>query len=337
MTLRVLVCGTGYGATYLQSLWNHESGLRLAGLLTRGSERSRALAQQWGVPLWRTVQEIPHQAIDLACVAVASPAGPSLTLDLLRRGIHVLAEHPIASEDLEAALGTARETGTTFHVNAHYADLETVAPFLATATACHHTAPPLFVSALTNPRALYSCIELISRIVGDGWGRPSPGGWVSDGRGVGGEVPFVTIQCTLNSTPLLLHIQRTVTAEDNGAHLWASHQITAGFPSGTLLLAETAGPVVWIPAYPSVAELASPAGPSLLARPSWSLLSPPPSTTGDFFFRIRDRANRIALWRIAEQIRTGRPWSEQSPEHLLGVSRAWSAILTALGPLEVVS
>jgi thiazolinyl imide reductase len=363
MSLRVLVCGTGYGATYPQALWNHDSDLRLAGILARGSERSRSLAAQWNVPLWRTLEEVPEKAIDLACVAVSAPAGAALTLALLQRGIHVLAEHPVAPEDLEAALAAARKSGVAYHVNSHYADLETVQPFLATAIACRRTSPLLFVSVMTNPRALFSVIELMGRIVpltpyplshplptaGRGGkereteleftAEQSPlSRWSGgDGRGAGGEGPFATVHGTFDNIPVLLQCQRLVTKEDDGSFLWASHHITAGFASGTLLLAETAGPALWIPALPSVAVLSSPAAPAYLAHPAWSLLSGPPPATGDFLFRLRDRANRLALRRIAEQIRTGRTWPEQAPEHLLGVSHAWRDILCRLGPFTVMN
>jgi yersiniabactin synthetase, thiazolinyl reductase component len=332
MSLRVLVCGTGYGATYPQALWHHDSDLRLAGILARGSERSRSLAAQWNVPLWRTSEEIPEKTIDLACVAVRAPAGTALTLDLLRRGIPVLAEHPVAPEDLEAALAAARESGVAYHVNSHYADLETVQPFLSAAIACRRTSPLLFISVMTNPRALFSVLELLGRIAS-----PLSQWQGGDGRGAGGEGPFVTIQGTLDNIPLLLQCQRLVTKEDDGSFLWASHHITAGFASGTLLLAETAGPALWIPAPASVTDLSSPAAPAVLANPAWTLLSGPPPATGDFLFRLRDLANRLALRRIAEQIRTGRTWPEQAAEHLLGVSHAWRDILCRLGPFEVVN
>jgi hypothetical protein len=93
---------------------------------------------------------------------------------------------------------------------------------------------------------------------------------------------------------------------------------------------------LWIPTSPSTEELASPDAAARLACPAWNLLSGPPPATGDFLFRLRDRANRLALRRIAEQIRTGRTWPEQSPAHLLAVSRAWNAILSCVGPFEVV-
>ncbi|HEX4961194.1 MAG TPA: Gfo/Idh/MocA family oxidoreductase [Thermoanaerobaculia bacterium] len=331
--MRVLVCGTGYGATYLQALWNNDSGLRLAAVLARGSERSRALARQWNVPFWQSAEEIAEageKAIDLACVAVGGPAGAALTLALLRRGIHVLAEHPVGPEEMAAALAAAREHGAIYHVNAHYADLETVEPFLTTAAACRRRSPPLFVTAATNPRALYSCIEIIGRLLG----ALEPFTFHAAIEEVRG--PLASVKGTAGGVPILIECQRSVTREDDGSFLWASHQVKAGFAEGTLMLAETAGPVLWIPASPSTAELASPGAAARLACPSWSLLSPPPPSTGDFLFRLRDRANRLALRRIADQIRTGRPASEQSEAHLLAVSRAWREILDCVGPLEVV-
>jgi thiazolinyl imide reductase len=328
--MRVLLCGTGYGSTYLQALWNHASGLRLTGILTRGSDRSRALASQAGVPFWSTVEEIPRTAIDLACVAVGGPAGTALTLALLGRGIHVLAEHPVAPEDMEAALAAAREHGVAFHVNAHYADLETVEPFLTAALACRRRSPPLFLSVTTNPRALYSAVELLGRILET----LEPMLFAQAASEI--QLPLASVHGTVAGTPLLLQCQRLVASEDDGSNLWASHQITAAFPEGTLTLAETAGPAVWVPAPPSLVDLAAPTAPARLAYPSWTLLSPPPPSTGDYLFQVRNRANRLALRRLAEQIRTGSTWSEQSPAHLLGVSRAWSAILECLGPFEVV-
>jgi thiazolinyl imide reductase len=331
--MRVLVCGTGYGATYLQALWNHDSRLRLAGILARGSERSRALARQWDVPFWQSVEEIPQagdNAIDLACVAAGGPAGAALTLALLRHGIHVLAEHPVAPEDMTAALAAAREHGAVYHVNAHYADLETVEPFLTAAAACGHRSPPLFITAATNPRALYSCVELIGRLLGT----LEPFAFHATGENAGG--PLAAVAGTAGDVPILVLCQRGVTREDDGSFLWASHQVKAGFAEGTLMLAETAGPVLWVPASPSTAELASPGAAARLACPSWTLLSGPAPATGDFLFSLRDRANRLALRRIAEQIRTGRTWSEQSEAHLLAVSRAWNEILGCVGPFEVI-
>ena len=75
---RVVVCGTGFGRVYLSAF--REPGpdfpFRLTGVLGRGSARSKACAQRYGVPLLTDPDEVPRHA-DLACVVVpkASAAG----------------------------------------------------------------------------------------------------------------------------------------------------------------------------------------------------------------------------------------------------------------------
>ncbi|HKH50045.1 MAG TPA: Gfo/Idh/MocA family oxidoreductase [Thermoanaerobaculia bacterium] len=327
--MRVVVCGTGYGASYLQALWNHPSGLRLAGILARGSGRSQALARQWGVPLWRSPDEIPQGAVDAACVAVGWPAGRELALAFLRRGVPVLAEHPMEPGDVEEALAAAREHGTVFHLNSHYADLETVQPFLAACAAARQRSRPLFVSAMSNPRALYSCVDLLARALGTL--QPFeirsivPGGTLP---------PLVPLQGTAAGIPLLLQCHRLVSAVDDGSAAWTSHHVVIGFAEGHLILGDNVGPVIWVGAPPPVHQL----GPAVLAAPAWSQLPPsPPPSFGEHFYGVRERANRLALARWADQVRTGRAVPEQAPEHLLEVSRAWRAILDLLGPFETVT
>ena len=67
--MRVLLCGTNYGSSYLQALHQNESGFVLAGIVAR-SERSRGMAAQCGVPFYTSVDEVPGDAVDAACVAV---------------------------------------------------------------------------------------------------------------------------------------------------------------------------------------------------------------------------------------------------------------------------
>lgn len=326
--MRVVVCGTGYGASYLQALWNHPSGLRLAGILTRGSGLSQALARQWGVPFWRTPDEIPSGAVDAACVAVGWQAGRDLRLAFLQRGIHVLSEHPMEPGEVEEALAAARDHGAIFHVNSHYADLETVQPFLAACAAARQRSHPLFVSAMSNPRALYSCVDLLARALGTLQPLEIRSAVLAEG------LPLVPLQGTAAGVPFLLQCHRLVSAVDDGSAAWTSHHVVIGFPEGHLMLGDNAGPVLWVAAPPPIHQL----GPAALASPAWSPLSlGPPPTFGEHFYGVRERANRLALARWADQIHTGRAYPEQSPEHLLEVSRVWRGILDLLGPLETVA
>jgi NAD-dependent oxidoreductase involved in siderophore biosynthesis len=184
---------------------------------------------------------------------------------------------------------------------------------------------------MSNPRALFSCLDLLARSLGS----LLP----LEIRSAAAEPsfpllsPLVPLHGTAAGVPFLLQCHRLVSAEDDGSAAWTSHHVVLGYPEGHLILGDNAGPVVWVAAPPSVHQL----GPATLAIPAWSPMAPsPPPTFGEHFFGVRERANRLALARWADQIRTGRIYPEQSADHLLEVSRAWRAALDLLGPLVPV-
>jgi NAD-dependent oxidoreductase involved in siderophore biosynthesis len=180
---------------------------------------------------------------------------------------------------------------------------------------------------MSNPRALYSCVDLLARALGTLQPLEIRTTALVEG------LPLVPLQGTAAGIPFLLQCHRLVSAVDDGSAAWTSHHVVIGFPEGHLLLGDNAGPVLWVAAPPPVHQL----GPAALAAPAWSPLSPPPPTFVEHFYGVRERANRLALARWADQIRTGRTYPEQGPEHLLEVSRVWRAILDLLGPLETVA
>jgi yersiniabactin synthetase, thiazolinyl reductase component len=321
--VRVVVCGTRYGSAYVHALQGHDAGLRLVGIVARGSDRSHALAARFGVPLYRAESEVPRGGVDAACVAVPGAAGTELALDFLRRGVHVLAEHPIEPADLSAALAEARSRGLVYHLNAHFADLETVGPFFA---ACARaTERPRFLTVATNPRALYSCLDLVGRALG-GLAPFAVHGALKD------QGPLAAVHGSAAGVPFSLQCQTALTERDDGRETWVSHRVALTWETGTLHLVEAAGPVLWVPITGPVEELSPPAAAALFAQPAWSLLSPPlPPTLHDHLATHRDRANRLALRRLAAEVRTGRRAPEQAPEHLLAVSEAWRQVCEAAG------
>jgi thiazolinyl imide reductase len=320
--VRVIVCGTRYGSAYVQALWEHDAGLRLVGIVARGSGRSRELAARYGVPLYRAESEVPKNGVDLACVAVPGVAGTELAMDFLRRGVHVLAEHPAEPADLSAALAEARSRGLVYHLNAHFADLETTWPFFA--VCARATERPLFLTAATNPRALYSCLDLVGRALGGLSPFEVHGALTGDG-------PLAAIHGTAAGVPFSIQCQTALTERDDGRETWVSHRLALTWETGTLHLVEAAGPVLWVPVAGPVEELPPPEAAAIFAKPAWSLLSPPvPPTLREHLADHRDRANRLALRRLAAEVRTGHRAPEQAPAHLLAVSRAWRQVCDAM-------
>lgn len=318
--MRVLVCGTNYGSSYLQALHRNESGLVLAGVLAR-SERSRGIAAESGVPFYTSVNEVPPNAADAACVAIPGPAGHDVIAALLGRGIHVLAEHPVYVADVTAHRATARRHGAVYHVNAHYSDVAAAATFVSAFGAARLRSPLLFIDLMTNARALYSALELIARANGAlsparvEYLAPDDAAFFDVARGV------------VAGTPLTVQMQRASSEVDDGSAAWVSHRITAGFEEGVLSLAEAYGPVEWIPAPPTIAQLRSANGAAYWSRALVRTLATAPAAFSDYAGWSRDAANRVALARFAAEIATGITPPQQADEHLLGVSQLWQSLL----------
>ena len=316
--MRVLLCGTVYGSAYLRALYGQESGLQLAGILAR-SDRSRDLARQCAVPFFTAVDEVPDRAIDAAIVAISSEAGRAIIAALLGRGVPVLAEHPIGAADLTAFRALAREHGAAFHVNAHYSDLDAPATFIAAFRGARARSPLLFLHLLANPRTLYSAVEIAGRCLGPMQLEslqalaPAPRSF------------FAGFEAFVNGVPITIQLQRASSEIDDGSSNWVSHNMSAGFGEAVLSMQEAQGPVLWMPAPPSVGQLQ--ATPELWTRALWRVLASPPPTFSEYVNGGRDRANRIALARFARELATRVTEAEQSDEHLLGVSLVWEAVM----------
>jgi thiazolinyl imide reductase len=346
--MRVLVCGTLYGSAYLQALQAGDCGLRLAGILARGSSRSRELAARLGVPFYSRLEELPaggahvadvahvagvaHAAdiADLAIVAVGGPAGTALGDGLLRRGMHVLIEHPRETPELERSLEEAARRRLVYHVNSHFGDLEAPQAFLAAFAAWSAHSRLRLLSLASNPRALYSCVELAARALGSR--RPFSFAPAETEPAAGG--PLVSIHGEAGGVPLVVQCLRIDSASDDGADAWVSHRVAATFEAGTLLLAEASGPALWLPAAGAPAAFATPQGQARLAAPAWSVLSGFPPTHGQYVWQQRDAANRLALRRLVHHVASGVPPPEQVPRHLLAVSAAWRQLMDRIGPLR---
>jgi predicted dehydrogenase len=92
----VVLVGSGWARHAVPAVLADPSS-RLVALVARGSARSQALASQAGIPLVRSVDELPADvAPHVAVVAVGEQVTPLVTRTLLGRGCDVLCAHPVA-------------------------------------------------------------------------------------------------------------------------------------------------------------------------------------------------------------------------------------------------
>ncbi|WP_018680595.1 Gfo/Idh/MocA family oxidoreductase [Actinokineospora enzanensis] len=247
---RVLVCGSGFGRVHLAALADPDFPFTAVGLLARGSARSRTVAARFGVPLYTSLADVPD--IDLACVVVGSAPtggpGARLAMDLLRRGVPVLQEHPLHADELAACLRTARETGTHYRLTSHHVHVAPVRRFIEAVRTLLRHQPPLFLDAITSVQVLYTLLDVLGESLGTlrPWSfAPAPA--PAEFPRMRARPPFRSLDGMIAGIPVTLRIQHQLdpARPDNHAHLW--HRITLGTEGGTLTLLGSAGPVLWSP------------------------------------------------------------------------------------------
>lgn len=275
---RVVVCGTGFGRTYLAALADPALPMDLVGVLARGSPRSRAAAAHHGVPLYTDPDQLPDD-VDVACVvvdaAINGGPGAELARALMARRLHVLQEHPLGEAELAACLRAARRHGVVYHLNSHYGHVPAVAAFVDAARRLLTRQPAVFVDAIAGFVVLYPALDVLGQALGGL--RP----WSVHAAPAVPDLPVVLRSMTgvLAGVPLTLRVQNQFDPHrrDNGPHVLM--RVTLATDGGTLLLTDTSGPVLWSPrmhmpaGYPEAAVVDDlPAGP--LHLPGSRVLGP---------------------------------------------------------------
>lgn len=235
---RVLVVGSTFGQMYLNALRRCQPQAVAIGLLARGSDRSRRIAEMHGIPLFTSIDDIPDDT-DLACVAVRADsvggAGTTLATRFLERGVSVLHELPASTGDVAACLRAAQVGGARFAVADLYRWLPAVRAFRAAARELIALEAPLAVDAHLSIQPAYALARLLTEI-----GlplrplalRPSQSGTLVSG--------------TLGVTPVSVRYATVLDARDTDNDV-RFPSVSLHTRSGTLTMADVHGPVLWIP------------------------------------------------------------------------------------------
>jgi thiazolinyl imide reductase len=243
---KVVVCGTKFGRVYMSALAAADIGMDLAGIVAAGSERSKRCAQQYGVPLYTDVAQLPAD-IDAACVAVGSGVaggpGTQIALQLLGRGIHVLQEHPIHHDELATLFRSARKSQCVHLMSTLYPHVRQIHQFLVASEALRARHTPIFIDGACSLQLKVSFLDIVGRALG----RLRP--WAFEAlppRG-GTRAPFRSVQGEIGGVPVSLRFQNQLHAVDPDNHCHLYHQLTVGTAVGSLNLVDTHGPILWRP------------------------------------------------------------------------------------------
>jgi thiazolinyl imide reductase len=309
--LRVLVCGSNYGRAYVTALAREPRKYQLTGILARGSVRSERLAALNLVPLFRSTDELPDN-IDVACAAMSSAAWP-VVLQLLRRRIHVICEHPYPSKELKDALDLARKRRMQFHVNGHFANLPGPAAFIRACRQARDGGPPELVEVLATERSLYATLDILLSAMG--------GDRLLRVHELSRNARFVLLEAALGKTRVRISVQVSGTPQkdrlpDGSPSYLVDQRLTAIFPTGVLTLCSTGGPVLWN----RTATYAAGHG-----KPLYTTIYSHRENLCELT-EERIQANVEALNAIRLSVLGHELPQAQWTEHILGVSSAWQAI-----------
>ncbi|HEV2372804.1 MAG TPA: Gfo/Idh/MocA family oxidoreductase [Streptosporangiaceae bacterium] len=253
MKQRVLVAGTKFGQVYLEALSRPDSPFELAGVLARGSQRSLACAEHYGIPLFTDPAQVPDD-VRLACVVIRGGllggSGGEVARALMERGIHVVQEHPLHHDELAQCLRTASRAGVVYHLNSFYVNTAPVRRFLAAAAELLSRQRARYVDAACGFQVAYALLDIIGSALGAlrPWAFATPTPVPAElGRLSQLDFPFRSVDGVIAGVPVTLRVQNQLDPADpdNYAHLL--HRVTLGTEGGHLTLVATHGPLLWSP------------------------------------------------------------------------------------------
>lgn len=237
--LRVIVCGVGFGRYYIEAILRLPDLFELVGILSRGSKNSIKLAEKYGVPLMTDIEEISKENVDAVCVVVKSSIvggnGTDIVMQLLEKGIHVIQEQPIHSEEYKKCLIIAKKNHCKYQLNTFYPYLDSVRKFISIAIRLRKAMPITYIIAESSVQVLFPLLDILNQILG--------GVQPYKLEKLQGEnvQRFSIFNWLIKKCPVTLIVDNQMDVAAPESNLVMFHRITLGTPKGTLMLTDTHG------------------------------------------------------------------------------------------------
>ncbi len=336
--IKTVVCGSTFGQFYLESLKKLQNQFDVVGLLSQGSERSKKCAEQYGLPLFTSIDQLPAD-LDLACVVLRSGVmggnGTELSLQFIEKGIHVLQEHPVHHKDLALCLRAAQKNKVRFQTGDLYVHLPEVRRFINCAKALLKEQKATYIDVAYASQVSYPLMHILSEAL------PGTRPWKIE-KTTKTEGPFTVLTGSIGKTPIILRAHNQINPDDPDNHLHLLHRITIGVEGGSLSLNDTHGPVVWHPRLHvpenlgSMKELSATNAAYLLENSVQVLGEYSPTNYTEILSKQWPFAIGEDLRSIKKSMETKKGFQLKSQNELL-VSMQWQELTNALGYPSLVA
>ena len=163
--LRALVIGSGWGRHAAEALARMPE-VELAGIVGRGSARTRGLTKRLGVSCYDDLDDaIGRAQPDAAMISVSERAHPGLVRKLLEAGCHVLCSHPVATDAATVLALDELARALALRVATDYT-MRLLPAFEAARRSLASYGPPLRIAQQSPGRALPIAIDLALSLAG---------------------------------------------------------------------------------------------------------------------------------------------------------------------------
>ena len=243
---RILVCGTGFGKIYIKTILEREQ-YELAGILGRGSSRTKKLAENLGVPIYTDIENLKTD-IDAACVIVPNAAGggngASIAERLLQKGIPTLLEHPAHEQEIARCFKASKDV--PFMLNPFYRYISPVQKFIDAAGIIGQHSGLISASLECAIHVLYDGIDILGCALGnlDAWEMGTVAEMQNMAWANGGNK---SVKVAMGNIPIMVTVNTDVDKNDPDHPLHLYHKIELTFSTGRICLVNTHGPVIWMP------------------------------------------------------------------------------------------
>lgn len=241
--IKVIVCGTKFGQFYIEALHRYDTGFKLSGILSNGSNQSKVCSDKYNVPLYTNISDIPKD-IKLAFVIIRSDvmggSGTDVIIELLKRGINVVAEQPLHVKDIQKCVKEALKNNVLFRIANIYKNMETIKLYKEKIIEFIPDSEITNIEVTVSNQIVFSLIEVLEEIFGDEL-------MLLNSDEIKPNMDDSSLICRIGSKLLLLKILNRVDAFDPDNTMPYMLNIKTFTNYGTLELYELFGPIIWKP------------------------------------------------------------------------------------------
>jgi len=235
----VILCGSNYGSVYIDVIDSCEH-LKLVGVLSKGSTASQNLALQNNVPLITTIEDNELNP-DIAIVSATASANQAIASSFLERGVKVLLEHPISSNDLKRVIESSEKGNTPFLLNTHFPYSKPARKFIEKCNFISTHSNLEHIEITVNSRTLFSMLDILTSIL--------PTNDIEISSITRTSEKYCLFILKSGNVSITVNYQNWINLHDDSSDCPVGHAIRAIFTHGNLSMMGSFGPLMWSPVY----------------------------------------------------------------------------------------